>query len=632
MLLKLVNVGSRYLIRRYTCSSHLLTRSNAIQSPRRTLLSSKRLLSSSSPRSSPLLPFKLHDIGEGITEVEVLKWYVKPGALVEEFDPLCEVQSDKSVVELTSPCAGTVETLKASEGDTIRVGQIICEIRLAGNAEGPTPSLSPEQDPPQTLQDPDTTSTTQSFIHEKNKNTTSLSQTSSPISQISEIVQEHELQKEEPDIPDQFSALESRLLSSDRSADLLGGARFSGEAAILPSVPPTPKPHPLNPEYQAITRDAPSGKVARKVLASPAVRTLASKMGLDISSVIGTGEGGRVTKDDLEHASTQRAEFSFSSSPQTTSASVISSRNLDAEKKIDIRPETMRVEMGRTRKTMFRIMSQQATIPHFGYSHMLDLTPLIPYLRSSDSTPVQNYTASDIPQELIGKSIYDEQAKPTLLSLLIKGLLLAMDEHPIIRSRVKEEAGERWLEVSRESTIGVAVSDPKHGLVTPSLPPLSSSISLLDLNMYLNHLKRNPLSPPPLSSSSSPSSTSSISSLSSSTSDSASKMLKPPWKNPTLTISSVGALGQSTNFLPVLPPGNIAICAVGRATWSFEPLLQPSKPFDVSPREVELGGMKAVLKVPVGWSGDHRVLEGAELIGFTESWKKWMERPERWVE
>ncbi|EIW68089.1 hypothetical protein TREMEDRAFT_45044 [Tremella mesenterica DSM 1558] len=624
MLLKLVNVGSRYLIRRYTCSSHLLTRSNAIQSPRRTLLSSKRLLSSSSPRSSPLLPFKLHDIGEGITEVEVLKWYVKPGALVEEFDPLCEVQSDKSVVELTSPSAGTVETLKAAEGDTIHVGQNICEIRLAENVDDPTPSLSPEQDPPQTLQDSFTTSTTQSLMQQQNKTTTSLSQTSSPISQISEIVQEHELQKDETDIPDQFSALESRLLSSDRSADVLGGARFSGEAAILPSVPPAPKPHPLNPEYQAITRDAPSGKVGRKVLASPAVRTLASKMGLDISSVIGTGEGGRVTKDDLEHASTQRAEFSFSSSPQTTSAGIISSRNFHAEKKIDTRPETIRVEMGRTRKTMFRIMSQQASIPHFGYSHTLDLTSLIPYLRSSESTPAQNYTASDIPQELIGKSIYDQRSRPTLLSLLIKGLLLAMDEHPIIRSRVKEEAGERWLEVSREATIGVAVSDPKHGLVTPSLPPLSSSISLLDLNMHLNHLKQNPLSPPLPPSSS-------TSTLSSSTSDSASKMLKSPWKTPTLTISSVGALGQSTNFLPVLPPGNIAICAVGRATWSFEPLLQPSKPFDVSPREVELGGMKAVLKVPVGWSGDHRVLEGAELIGFTESWKKWMERPERWV-
>lgn len=51
-------------------------------------------------------PFVLADIGEGITEVQIIQWFVKPGARVEQFDKLCEVQSDKASVEVSGaiPC------------------------------------------------------------------------------------------------------------------------------------------------------------------------------------------------------------------------------------------------------------------------------------------------------------------------------------------------------------------------------------------------------------------------------------------------------------------------------------------------------------------------------------------------
>lgn len=68
-----------------------------------------------------LIPFLLADIGEGIAEVEVLQWYVQPGDDIKQFDKVCEVQSDKATVEITSRFDGIVESL-ADASDMVRVG------------------------------------------------------------------------------------------------------------------------------------------------------------------------------------------------------------------------------------------------------------------------------------------------------------------------------------------------------------------------------------------------------------------------------------------------------------------------------------------------------------------------------
>ena len=69
------------------------------------------------------VPFLLADIGEGIKEVELLTWFVKTGDYVHEFDKICEVQSDKATVEITSRYHGTVDALAGNVGDMVQVGQ-----------------------------------------------------------------------------------------------------------------------------------------------------------------------------------------------------------------------------------------------------------------------------------------------------------------------------------------------------------------------------------------------------------------------------------------------------------------------------------------------------------------------------
>ncbi|MBM7659533.1 pyruvate dehydrogenase E2 component (dihydrolipoamide acetyltransferase) [Bacillus mesophilus] len=76
--------------------------------------------------------FKLPDIGEGIHEGEIVKWFVKPGDEINEDDVLAEVQNDKAVVEIPSPVKGKVLELNVNEGDTATVGQTIVTFDAPG--------------------------------------------------------------------------------------------------------------------------------------------------------------------------------------------------------------------------------------------------------------------------------------------------------------------------------------------------------------------------------------------------------------------------------------------------------------------------------------------------------------------
>jgi 2-oxoisovalerate dehydrogenase E2 component (dihydrolipoyl transacylase) len=79
----------------------------------------------SNPKSEtsnlPAKPFLLADIGEGIAEVELMSWFVKVGDVVKSFDRICEVQSDKATVEITSRYDGVVSAIHHNVGDIVKV-------------------------------------------------------------------------------------------------------------------------------------------------------------------------------------------------------------------------------------------------------------------------------------------------------------------------------------------------------------------------------------------------------------------------------------------------------------------------------------------------------------------------------
>lgn len=79
-------------------------------------------------------PFRLADIGEGIAEVELIQWFVKAGDRVEEFDKICEVQSDKATVEIKAPKEGVITKLYHEIGAMAKVGAPLVDISVEGSA------------------------------------------------------------------------------------------------------------------------------------------------------------------------------------------------------------------------------------------------------------------------------------------------------------------------------------------------------------------------------------------------------------------------------------------------------------------------------------------------------------------
>ncbi|KAK8844770.1 hypothetical protein IAR55_006620 [Kwoniella newhampshirensis] len=564
--------------------------------PSNILLPSFRSVHATSIRSAPTVsPFKLHDIGEGITEVEVLKWYVAEGQEVQEFDALCEVQSDKSVVELTSHKSGVVKSIKAESGTMVKVGQVLCEIRTSDGDDDDGAVLSQDEEvrgvgeaSEQVL------SAGSAGKHEEVVESPKVTRAG----RMTEELEEEEGKNHDTFTIGQDQPLESEdsshlLRSKDEYMDLSGPSRLTGEAAIIPA-PPTINRPSLSAivEERRSSRSGPDKQPRSIVRASPAVRTLAAKLGVDLSDVEGTGEGRRVTKDDIERAALHDSSKDTVGLGQNTRG------------KREEQGQVTRVEFGRTRKVMWRMLGEQAKIPHFGYSHTLNLTPLLPYLKASTPStprlPKPGHIAADIPPELIRVPTDDVKSMKTgLLTFLVKAMILALEEHPIMRSRVKESGDDRWLEISKDGIIGIAVSDPQFGLLTPSLSALPPSTSLSTITSHLKALRQAPT--------------------------------KPTWPAH-LTISSVGGLGEATGAMPVIPPGGgLAICAVGRAKWEMEWATCGTSVFDLNDDEVKKQGTKAVLRAPVGWSADHRVLEGEELIAFTETWKRYIEEPWTWI-
>ncbi|GFE54457.1 dihydrolipoamide acetyltransferase [Babesia ovis] len=106
-------------------------------------VASVRYFHRSAPRNK-LTTFNLSDIGEGISEVELVRWNKAVGDEVEEMEPVCTVQSDKAAVDITSRYTGIVKKLYVEQGRIIKIGSPLMDIDAEEDASNVVPEASPE--------------------------------------------------------------------------------------------------------------------------------------------------------------------------------------------------------------------------------------------------------------------------------------------------------------------------------------------------------------------------------------------------------------------------------------------------------------------------------------------------------
>ncbi|MFC9120127.1 dihydrolipoamide acetyltransferase family protein [Streptomyces sp. NPDC057067] len=189
--------------------------------------------------------FKMPDVGEGLTEAEILKWFVQPGDTVTDGQVVCEVETAKAAVELPIPFDGVVHELRFPEGTTVDVGEVIIAVDVApGSGDAPA-----EPEPVQEA--------------------------------VAEPAAEEAPKGRQPVLVGYGVAESSTKRRARKGAEIPGPAAAAAQAEI-------------NGHRAKVAESRP--------LAKPPVRKLAKDLGIDLATVTPTGEGGVITREDVHAA------------------------------------------------------------------------------------------------------------------------------------------------------------------------------------------------------------------------------------------------------------------------------------------------------------------------------------------
>ena len=376
--------------------------------------------------------YKLPDVGEGLTEAEIVTWKVKVGDVIAINDIVVEIETAKSLVELPSPYAGTVTGLLVPEGETVAVGTPIIAIAAEGEAPAPAAPDTPAATPQADLDEIDLSNPRASGGGEGE-------------SLVGRNKAERDSLRRPRKATSPAAAAAQHSTHEQIAASFVPGELVSPEVveADEPAVPA------YTPEAPAAV-SAPDGDV--RTLAKPPVRKLAKDLGVDITSLIGSGDGGVVTRQDVEAASGSATSY------------VSSARGHDS---YDATGRETREPIKGVRKMMGQAMVDSAfSAPHVTEWVTVDVTRTMEFVDRLKAR----------------REFRDVKVSPLLV--LARAVVLAARRTPEINSFWDEGAQE--VVFKHYVNLGIAAATAR-GLVVPNVKD-AQDLSLLDLAGALNPL------------------------------------------------------------------------------------------------------------------------------------------------
>ena len=511
--------------------------------------------------------FILPDIGEGIVECEIVEWLVAEGDTVKEDQPICDVMTDKALVQIPAVHDGVISKLYYAKGDIAKVHAPL----FAMDVDGETPSQTVEAADDTAAQPTPQTATSGSYLEDFilpdiGEGIVECEIVEWLVSEGDEIVEDQAVcdvmtDKALVQIPAKYTGKVEKLYYQKGDIAAVHSPLFQmsieGHTAEpdVSSAVVKAQTNAANKPSEKPATPAANKQLNTKAVASPAVRRKARELDVDLTQVPGSGKNGRIYKQDIEDflnegQSQARTETVSSATSQSTPVVATGGSRVEPIKGI-------KAAMAK------QMVASVSTIPHFTFCDEIDLTKLIA-LRT------------DLKEQ------YKQQGvKLTMMPFFIKALSLAIKQFPVLNSQVNDECTE--LTYFDDHNIGMAV-DSKIGLLVPNIKSCQSK-SIVDVANEVTRLteaaRDGRVSPDDL-------------------------------KGGTISISNIGAIG-GTIATPIINKPEVAIVALGK--------LQHLPRFD------ENGHVVSAAIMQVSWSGDHRVIDGGTIARFNNLWKSYLEDP-----